>query len=239
VFEPEEFFDLRDPEVAALFKGSRYVWDLLARLPEVVSALLGGDRVIEGTVMPGAFVEDGPVFIGAGAVIEPGAYVKGPAYIGRSATVRHGAYVREDVILLERSILGHASEIKSSVLLPRASAPHFAYVGDSILGQRVNLGAGTKLSNVAVSSTRGSDGHRPPVVVVARGQRFETGLEKLGAILGDEVRVGCNAVFNPGTLMGPRCLVYPNAVVPKGFHEADRIIKLRQRLEIDPRLDDR
>ena len=104
--------------------------------------------------MAGAWVSDRPIFIGEGARIEPGAYVHGPAYIGAGAVVRHGAFVRENVIMLPGSVLGHASEAKNSLFLPNAYAPHFNYVGDSILGQRVNLGAGTKLSNLGVLSEK-------------------------------------------------------------------------------------
>ena len=232
---PSEFFDLSHPDVAHLLGRFDRVWDALSELPALTADLLGGRRIIKGTVMPGAMLDDGPIFVGDGATLEPGSYVKGPAYIGSGVTLRHGSYVREQCILLEGSTLGHASEIKNGVLLPGAQAPHFAYVGDSILGQRVNLGAGTKLSNAPISPARAPDGRRPTIVLDIEGTPVDTGLRKLGAILGDDVQIGCNAVLNPGVLMGPRCLVYANTTVPKGYHPADRILKLRQTIEVAER----
>jgi len=115
-------------------------------------------------------------------------------------------------------------------LLPGAHAPHFNYVGDSILGRRVNLGAGTKLSNLTVISVKDQlTGKRPAIMLPIDGTVYDTGLAKLGAIMGDDAQTGCNSVLNPGVLLGPRCLVYPNASLPKGFYPADTIIKLRQK----------
>ncbi len=225
---PADFFDVSQPRIAALFQDLEFAWDLMRSLPKLVAELTQGRQLIKGTVMPGAMVGEAPVFIDESAVLEPGSYVKGPAYIGPSVVLRHGAYVREDCILLDGSLVGHASEIKSSVFLPGARAPHFAYVGDSILGQKVNLGAGTKLSNLPVATPRGE---QPTIKVTVEGRTVNTGLRKLGAILGDGVQIGCNAVLNPGALVGPRALVYPNATVGKGYHAADTIIKVRQSQE--------
>jgi NDP-sugar pyrophosphorylase family protein len=233
---PADYFDLSHPDVARLFARHARVWGLLAELPELVADLLGGRRIIKGRVMPGVTLDDGPLYIGEGATLEPGSYVKGPAYLGSSVVIRQGAYVREDCILLDGSLLGHASEVKNSVLLPGAKAPHFAYVGDSVLGHRVNLGAGVKLSNAPISPRRTSDGRRPTITIDVDGEVIDTGLRKLGAIVGDDVMVGCNVVFNPGALIGPRSLVYPNATVAKGVHPADSIVKLRQNLTVSPRV---
>jgi UDP-N-acetylglucosamine diphosphorylase / glucose-1-phosphate thymidylyltransferase / UDP-N-acetylgalactosamine diphosphorylase / glucosamine-1-phosphate N-acetyltransferase / galactosamine-1-phosphate N-acetyltransferase len=224
----ETYFDLSDEEVNRIFARVERVWEVVARLPEVLDDLVGSRRIIKGTVMPGAMLADGPLYVGDGAVIEPGAYVASSAYIGDGVTIRHGAYVRSNCVFLPGSLLGHASEAKSALFLPGAKAPHFAYAGDSVLGQRVNLGAGTKLSNLRVTSGAGQT-----LGVVVAGEEVDTGLRKLGAILGDDVEIGCNAVLNPGTLVGPRSVIYPGAVVPKGFYSADTIIKLRQRHEHD------
>ncbi|MDT8305453.1 MAG: glucose-1-phosphate thymidylyltransferase [Anaerolineae bacterium] len=225
---PSDYFDLTDPEVAALFEDITYVWDLLPALSSRVERLNAG-RASLGEIMPGAVVSDRNVFIAAGARIEPGAYVLGPAYIGPGAVVRHGALVRENVILLAGSVLGHASEAKNSLFLPHAHAPHFNYVGDSILGHRVNLGAGTKLSNLTVLSEKDPlSGERPTIVLSWEGKQLDTGLAKLGAILGDEVQTGCNAVLNPGSLVGPRSLIYANLSLRKGIYPAGTIIKLHQ-----------
>lgn len=226
---PNGFFDLADTFVASFFADCTYVWDAIPQIGAHVARLVGNEQVILGTVMPGAYLSDRPIFIGEGAVIEPGAYVQGPAYIGAGATVRHGAYVRENVILLAGSGLGHASEAKNTLFLPGAHAPHFNYVGDSILGHRVNLGAGTKLSNLGIMSEKDIvTGKRPSIHLTIDNQTYDTGLAKMGAILGDEAQTGCNAVINPGTLIGPRTLVYANLSLRKGYHAADSIIKFRQ-----------
>jgi bifunctional N-acetylglucosamine-1-phosphate-uridyltransferase/glucosamine-1-phosphate-acetyltransferase GlmU-like protein len=129
-------------------------------------------------------------------------------------------------VFLEGSVLGHASEAKSALLLGKAKAPHFAYLGDSVLGHSVNLGAGTKLSNLPIAS-RG----RSTVVLEIDGTAIDTRLRKFGAVLGDGVEVGCNAILNPGVVLGRRCVVYAGAVVQKGVYGPDQILKLRQVIE--------
>ena len=228
---PDALFNLSDPATALFFDGCAYVWEALARLKGHVARLTAGGRRIDGTVMDGAWLSDAAIVIEEGAVVEPGAYVVGPAYIGRGAVVRHGAYVRENVILLDGAILGHASEAKHALFLPHAAAPHFAYVGDSILGHRVNLGAGTKLSNLGILSEKDPNTGRRPTIHLTIGDRdYDTGLTKFGAILGDDAQTGCNSVLNPGCIVGRRTLVYANASLRKGYHAADSIIKLRQNL---------
>lgn len=226
---PADFFDLSASEVAPFFEGCTVVWEPIAHLSAHVARLVGGQQTILGEVMPGAYLGSAPIYIAEGARIEPGAYVHGPAYIGPGAVVRHGAFVRENVVLLAGAILGHASEAKNALFLPNAHAPHFNYVGDSILGQRVNLGAGTKLSNLAILSEKDPvTGKRPSIVVPVEGELMDTGLAKLGAVLGDDVQTGCNSVLNPGTLIGPNTLVYANLSVRKGYHPANSVLKLRQ-----------
>jgi NDP-sugar pyrophosphorylase family protein len=230
---PTTFFDLSDPTTAAFFNGCDYVWQALGQIEHHVARLTAGGRHIEGEVMPGAWLGDGPLVIEAGAIIEPGAYVTGPAYIGAGAVVRHGAYARENVILLAGAVLGHASEAKNALFLPGAHAPHFAYVGDSILGHRVNLGAGTKLSNLGILSEKDrATGKRPTIKLTIDDQEYDTGLTKFGAILGDDVQTGCNAVLNPGCIVGPRTLIYANLSLRKGYHPSDSIIKLRQNTRV-------
>jgi len=221
--DPGSYFNLSDDFVRRIFRRAVDVWDILSQLPELVDELTGGRQVIKGTVMHGAELGSEPIYLGAGAVIEPGSYVTGPAYIGEGARIRHGAYVRANCVMLGGSLVGHASEVKNALLLPEAKAPHFAYVGDSVLGHRVNLGAGTKLSNLPITTSTS-----PTVRFDISGENVDTGLRKMGAILGDGVQVGCNAVFNPGALLGPHCIVYAGTVVRKGFHEKNTIIKLRQ-----------
>ena len=215
--------------VASFFEGCDYVWEAVGQIAAHVARLTGGEQRIAGEVMMGAFVGEEPVLIEAGARIEPGAYVHGPAYIGAGAVVRHGALVRENVIMLPGSVLGHAGEAKNTLFLPGAHAPHFNYVGDSILGHGVNLGAGTKLSNLGILSEKdAATGKRPTIKLIVDGVTYDTGLAKLGSILGDEVQTGCNAVLNPGCLVGRGTLIYANLSLRKGYHAADSIVKLRQ-----------
>lgn len=234
---PADFFDLSDQFVRALFDECTYVWEAVGRISWHVARLTRERQKIVGDVMPGAFVSERAIYIGEGARIEPGAYVLGPAYIGAGCVVRHGALVRENVIMFPGSVLGHASEAKNSLFLPRAHAPHFNYVGDSILGHRVNLGAGTKLSNLTIVSEKDRrTGERPTIELQVEDLIYDTGLAKLGAILGDDAQTGCNSVLNPGCLVGQRGLVYANISLRKGYYGADHVIKLRQTIELAPRL---
>lgn len=229
---PSDFFDLSEPLVAGLFEDCEYVWQVLANLETHLVRLTKDSRTVLGEVMEGAFLSERALFIDKGARIEPGAYIQGPAYIGKNAVVRHGALVRQNVIMMPGSVLGHASEVKHSLMLPRAHAPHFNYVGDSVLGARTNLGAGTKLSNLTMLSVKDPvSGKRPTLKIGVNDHEYDTGLAKLGAILGDDVQTGCNAVLNPGCLVGPRTLIYANVSLRKGYYSPDCVIKLRQAIE--------
>ena len=229
MLKPTDFFDLSDEATAVFFHNCEYVWQAIGQIEAHVTRLTGDKQTILGEVLPGAYLSERPIYIAEGARIEPGAYVHGPAYIGPGAVVRHGAFVRENVILLPGAILGHASEAKNALFLPGAHAPHFNYVGDSILGHRVNLGAGTKLSNLTVMSEKDAvTGERPSIQLSINKEIYDTGLAKFGAVLGDDVQTGCNSVLNPGCLVGPRSLVYPNLSLRKGYHPPDSILKLRQ-----------
>ena len=231
---PDAFFNLDDLIFRDLFADIAFVWEALPRLEDYLRHLVGGrGHQIFGDVRPGAFIEpDADIYIGPGTIIDPGAYIAGPAWIGPGAQVRHGAFVRGHALIGQGGVVGHATEVKHSILLPGAHAPHFNYVGDSILGRNVNLGAGTKLSNLTVVSVKDPvTGQRPTLKLTVDGEVYDTGLAKLGAILGDGVQTGCNSVLNPGVLIGPRTLVYANASLPKGLYPADVIIKLRQTFE--------
>jgi NDP-sugar pyrophosphorylase family protein len=214
---PEAFFDLRGFEHTALFEGVEFVWEVLGRIGGYLDRVLKPE--ILGTVMEGARVE-GTVYLGEGAVIETGAYVKGPALIGPGCQVRHGAYIRGKLLAGRDCVIGHSTEVKNALFLDNAKAPHFAYVGDSILGRAVNLGAGTRLANLRIDNRS--------VVVRLRTdegiRRIETGRRKFGAILGDGVQTGCNSVLSPGSLLGKGAMVYPNTSV-YGFHGPGTIIR--------------
>tara|TARA_B100000609_G_C17129846_1_gene389551 strand:+ start:135 stop:851 length:717 start_codon:yes stop_codon:yes gene_type:complete len=138
--------------------------------------------------------------------------------IEKGAVIRPGAYIRKNTWICENAVVGHCSEIKNSVLLPGAKAPHFNYVGDSILGPDVNLGAGCKLSNLR--------NDRKTVLLrdSGTGETIDSELKKIGAILGEGVQIGCNVVTNPGVILGPECNVWPNVTV-SGIYSAGTIIK--------------
>ncbi len=167
----------------------------------------------------GAILFDDHISIGEGTVVEPGALIKGPAVIGKNSEVRQGAYIRGNCLVGDRCVVGHTTEMKSAVMLNDAKAGHFAYIGDSILGSNVNLGAGTKLANLKIVASE--------VKLRIEGSVYKTGLKKFGAILGDDVETGCNSVTSPGTLLGKASLVYPNINVAGGFYRNQSIISMR------------
>jgi UDP-N-acetylglucosamine diphosphorylase / glucose-1-phosphate thymidylyltransferase / UDP-N-acetylgalactosamine diphosphorylase / glucosamine-1-phosphate N-acetyltransferase / galactosamine-1-phosphate N-acetyltransferase len=201
VFAPEELFQLGSFQHSEVFSGCARAWEALQRLPEYLLSVLRPG--IRGEVEDGAYIT-GDVEIADGARVEAGAYIRGPALIGPGTEVRHGAYLRGNVLTGADCVIGHASECKAAILLDRARAPHFAYVGDSILGNDVNLGAGTRLANFKIV---------PGTIAVRHpdGTSMDTGLRKLGALLGDGVQIGCNAVTSPGTVIGRESIVYLGA----------------------------
>ncbi len=179
---------------------------------------IGDELTSEAAVLfAGSIIWDESVFIGAGTVVEPGALVKGPTIIGEQTEVRQGAYIRGKCIVGNRCVVGHTTEVKSSILLDEAKAGHFAYIGDSILGNLANLGAGTKLANLKITDTT--------VRVLAGNTPIDTGLRKLGAVLGDKVEIGCNSVTNPGTILGRKCLVYPLTSVRPRYYEPQTVVQ--------------
>lgn len=211
------YFDLTDFKHKDLFVGSEYVFSFLSRLEEYVNDNL--HPAILGTVMPGAFVGDN-VYLGKGSVVQHGAWINGPAIIGENCEIRHGAYVGANTLAGDNVVIGHASEVSNAVFLNGSRAPHFAFVGHSILGNNVNLGAGTKLSNLKVTMNE----------IEIEG--IKTGLKKIGAIIGDNSSLGCNTVTQPATFIGKNVFGYPGSVL-RGFIESNKIIKLRQTQEID------
>lgn len=199
-FLVDAIFNLDSFEHAKIFKGCTYAWEALARLAQFFEDQELGK--IECPVPDGVtLVNPEQISIGKGTVIEPGAFIRGPCVIGRDCEIRHGAYIRGSVLAGNRCVIGHATEVKGSILLDDVSAGHFNYIGDSILGNRVNLGAGVKLANLRLD-------HNSVQV-----EKISTGLKKLGAILGDDTQLGCNAVTNPGTVTDKGVLCYPCAVL--------------------------
>ena len=198
MFKPSDLFDLSQTGHAALFEGCEYAWDVLKQLAAYIAANV---RPALRNRCEGVAWIGGRVFVGEGTVVEDGAMIKGPAIIGCNCQIRHNAYIRENVILGDDCVVGNSTEVKNAFLFNHAVAPHFNYVGDSILGHEAHLGAGVILSNV-----RSFAGN---VTVEIDGQPFDTGLQKFGALVGDHAEIGCNAVLNPGSIIGRGAVIYP------------------------------
>jgi len=160
-------------------------------------------------VKAGAIFTDDRVFLEKGVIVEPFALVAGPCYFSEGTQVRHGAYVRGSVFTGKGAVIGHTTEVKNSIFLNQAKAAHFAYVGDSFLGNYVNLGAGTKLANLKFLKRE--------VTFSLNGEVLHTKMKKLGAILGDASQTGCNAVLQPGTVLGKGSFVFPGKTAGPGI----------------------
>lgn len=222
------FFDLQDWPYRELFGEGEAVWSALGeKLRSFFESRSEWEILSE--IPSGVHLLGERISIGPSCRIEPGAVIIGPAVIGEGVTIRTGAYVREHVLLSAGSLVGAHSEVKGSILLPGAKAPHQAYVGDSVLGRNVNLGAGTILSNVKNIGRE--------VSFRAEGEMVHTGLRKFGAILGDGAKTGCNTVLNPGVLLGKGSITYPNATLRSGFYPAGTLVKVRQQQQIIERLE--
>jgi len=213
MFTPADLFDLSQTEHAKIFEGCEYSWDMLKKIQDYIVANVRQElhNRCEGVAFVGK-----QVFIGEGTVIEDGAMIKGPAIIGQNCQIRHNAYIRENVIIGDNCVVGNACELKNVLLFNQSQAPHFNYVGDSILGHKTHLGAGVKISNVKIVPGN--------VTVEKDGVPFDTGLRKFGALIGDHTDIGCNAVLNPGSIIGRGCCIYPN-VNWRGILPANMIVK--------------
>jgi NDP-sugar pyrophosphorylase family protein len=209
MFKPADLFDLAQTEHAALFEGCEFAWDALKQLKDYLESRLqpGLRNRCDGVAYIGE-----RVFIGEGTVVEDGAMIRGPAIIGRDCQIRHNAYIREHVIVGDGCVVGNSCELKHAVLFNHCQVPHFSYVGDSIFGHKAHLGAGVKVSNVKLVPGN--------VTVPLEGKSLDTGLRKFGALLGDRTDIGCNAVLNPGSVIGRGSVVYPcvnwRGVLPPG-----------------------
>src|SRR6266513_1066641 len=220
MFKPADLFDLSQTEHAGIFEGCVYAWDALKKIQEYLQNHLrpGLHNRCEGVAFIGERVS-----IGEGTMVEDGAMIKGPAIIGRNCQIRHNAYIRENVIVGDDCVVCNSCELKHAVLFNHCQAPHFNYVGDSILGHRAHLGAGVKVSNIRLD--------RANVMVEMDGRPFDTGLRKFGALLGDGSQIGCNAVLNPGSIIGRGAIIYPN-VNWRGILTAKMIAKNKAGVEV-------
>lgn len=214
-FHPQNFFDLEKFPHKMLWEGETFTWQALEKLKSYLEKFPLGQ--IEIKIPKNVHLQNrSQISIGKGTVVEPGAYIRGPCIIGNDCIVRHGAYIRGFLITGNKCVIGHDTEIKNSILLDDVQAAHFAYVGDSVLGNRVNLGAGVKCANFRLD--------RKEISLIFNEERISTGLKKLGSILADDVQIGCNTVLNPGTFMGKKSLSHP-CLSLHGFIPAKSIVK--------------
>ena len=200
-----------DKTIAAeLFEGCTYPWEVL---PKIKSFILS----LGATLDPEKFEKSGDdVWIAKSATVFPSAYIAGPCIIDEEAEVRHCAFIRGSVIVGKGSVVGNSTEVKNAVIFDNVQVPHYNYVGDSVLGYRSHMGAGSITSNVKSDKTL--------VKVTVGGERIDTGLKKFGAMLGDFVEVGCGSVLNPGTVKGKNTNIYPLSSV-RGTVPANSIYK--------------
>lgn len=199
-------------------------WEWVKRIGAALESV--GDPVYSGPV-PAGFSITGAAWIDPSVALPSHGTIDGPVWIGAGAKLLPGCYLRGNVIVGSGSIVGHCAEIKNSLLLENVQAPHRPYIGDSVLGNGAHLGAGVVLSNLRL------DQHNVTVRVPG-GPVVDTGLRKFGAILGDGAEVGCNVVLNPGAILGRRSLVVPG-IVFSGVLAAETIARVRSRTDTFPR----
>ena len=215
VLKISNLYDLNETIAAKVFEGCTYPWEVLAKI---------GDFIVElGNSLPeDEYEKRGEnIWVHRTANVFPSAYIAGPAIIGKDAEVRHCAFIRGNAIVGEGAVVGNSTELKNVILFNKVQVPHYNYVGDSILGFKAHMGAGSITSNVKSDKK---------LVVVHTGEgNIETGLKKFGAMLGDCVEVGCNSVLNPGTVLGPNVNVYPTSSV-RGYVPAAHIFKTQDQI---------
>ncbi len=194
-----DLYDLTHTKAAAYLAGFTYPWEALAGLSDFILAL-------GKTLDPAEF--DQPqedVWIARDAVIYPNVYIKGPCIIGHKTEVRPSAFVRGSALVGDNCVVGNSTELKNVILFDNVQVPHYNYVGDSVLGYKAHMGAGSITSNVKADKL--------PVVIHNQGEDLPTGRKKVGAMLGDMADIGCNSVLNPGTVIGRGSHVYPTSCV--------------------------
>lgn len=205
-------YTLEETIAKEVFAGLTYPWEALPKIKDFIISL--------GETLPEEKYErrEGNIWIARNAKVFPSAYIGGPAIIDEEAEIRHCAFIRGSAIVGKGAVVGNSTELKNVILFNKVQVPHYNYVGDSILGFKAHMGAGSITSNVKSDKTL--------VVVKAGEETFETGLKKFGAMLGDQVEVGCNSVLNPGTVIGKNTNIYPTSMV-RGVIAADSIYKRR------------
>ncbi len=208
-FHPSRYFNLDEYMHKELFEGVEFVWQVFERSEKYLEKLFSAtprDQWIQGIVHPQAILK-GDVMVAEGAKIEPTAYIEGPCYIGPNSIIGTGAYIRGNTILGNRSIIGHCTEAKNTIMMNHAAAPHFNFIGDCILGSHSNIGAGVILAN-----------YRLDAKAIPAGT-MSTGMIKFGAVLGDDVKVGCNTVLEPGTFIQTGAWIGPVQYLRRGVYQ--------------------
>lgn len=201
----KNLYNLDETIAKDIFKDATYPWEVLPKIEEFIINL-------GKTLDKDEYEEKGEnIWIAKSAKVAPTAYIAGPTIIGRNAEIRHCAFIRGKAIVGEGAVVGNSTELKNVILFNKVQVPHYNYVGDSILGYKSHMGAGSITSNVK------SD--KKLVVVKTKEEQIETGIKKFGAMIGDNVEVGCGSVLNPGTVVGKNTNIYPlssvRGVVPK------------------------
>lgn len=216
----KNLYNLDETIAAELFEGKTYPWELLPLIKDFIIKL-------GNTLDPGEYDKIGEnTWAAKSAKIAPTASINGPCIIGKDAEIRQCAFIRGNAIVGEGAVVGNSTELKNVILFNKVQVPHYNYVGDSILGYKAHMGAGSITSNVK------SD--KKLVVVHGKDFAIETGMKKFGAMLGDHVEVGCNSVLNPGTVVGRNSNIYPlscvRGVVPENsiFKNKDEIVTKRE-----------
>lgn len=204
----ENFFDLDNFKHREIFKGCQFVWETVSKIESYIL-----DLFKSGKIKPN-YGEN--IYVGEGTIIEPEVFIKGPVIIGENCHLNHAAYLRGNVLVGDNCVVGHGVEVKNTIFLPGAISAHLNYIGDSILGNDVNVAAGTILANFRLD--------KQSIKVRVDDEVYETGLEKFGAIIGDDSQIGVNSALNPGTILGKICRVYPLTSV-KGYHPAESVIR--------------
>lgn len=191
-----DLYDLNETIAAEYLKGFEYPWEALAGIKDFILKL-------GSTLSEEKFVKRGEdIWIAKSAKVAPTACLNGPLIVDEDAEIRHCAFVRGSAIVGKNCVVGNSTELKNVILFNNVQVPHYNYVGDSILGFKSHMGAGSITSNVKSDKK---------LVVVKGEENYETGLKKFGAMLGDRVEVGCNSVLNPGSVLGRDCIVYPTS----------------------------
>lgn len=206
----QALFNLDETIAAKIFQDIVYPWEVLSKIADFIHQLGESLSLLEYDKAG----ED--IWIAKTANVASTASITGPAIIGKNAEIRHCAYIRGKVIIGEGAVVGNSTELKNVILFNKVQVPHYNYVGDSILGYKAHMGAGSITSNIKSDKT--------PITISVNGEKIDTGLLKMGAILGDYVEVGCNTVLNPGTVVGRESNIYPLSMV-RGYVEKRSIYK--------------